>query len=334
MIDGREGIVKYRKFGRTGLEVSELVFGAGFVGGILIHQDDDTRRAAIRRALDGGINWIDTAPSYGQGKSEEALGWLLAEVEEKPYLSTKVGLDLNRLDDIPGQIEASLQQSLERLRRPSVDLLQLHNQIGAATGDGAIGVDAVLGENGVADGLERMREQGLIRFTGITALGEAAACRAVIESGRFDSAQVYYNMLNPSAGRAMPAAWSGHDYGGIIAACRDHDVAVMNIRVFAAGILATEERHGREIMLSASTEVAAEERRARAVAKALGAEFGSPAEAAVRFSLANPDLACVVIGLAELGHLEEALAAAEAGPLPSAALERLDAVYASGFGGL
>ena len=73
--------MRYRPFGRTGLEVSELVFGGGWVGGILIHQDDATRRTAIRRALEAGINWIDTAPSYGAGQSEEALGWLLQEVE-------------------------------------------------------------------------------------------------------------------------------------------------------------------------------------------------------------------------------------------------------------
>ena len=88
--------MRYRPFGKTGLEVSELVFGGGWVGGILIHQDDATKLQAIRRALEGGINWIDTAPSYGAGKSEEALGWLLKEVDQQPYLSTKVGLDMAR----------------------------------------------------------------------------------------------------------------------------------------------------------------------------------------------------------------------------------------------
>ena len=68
--------MRYRPFGRTGLQVSELVFGGGWVGGILIHQDDATKRAAIERALEAGINWIDTAPSYGDGESERALGWL------------------------------------------------------------------------------------------------------------------------------------------------------------------------------------------------------------------------------------------------------------------
>ena len=69
--------MKQRPFGNTGLRISEVVVGAGAVGGLLINADDDTRRAALQLALDAGITWIDTAPSYGNGASETALGWLL-----------------------------------------------------------------------------------------------------------------------------------------------------------------------------------------------------------------------------------------------------------------
>ena len=133
--------MKQRKFGRTGIDVSEVVFGGGWVGGILIYKDDDTKRAALRRAMEAGINWIDTAPSYGDGKSEEALGWLLQEIDETPYLSTKVLLDLKRIDDIGGQVEASFAASLARLRRKSVDLLYLHNPIAPESDDKRIGLD-------------------------------------------------------------------------------------------------------------------------------------------------------------------------------------------------
>ncbi|HSA81302.1 MAG TPA: aldo/keto reductase [Geminicoccaceae bacterium] len=324
--------MRQRPFGRTGLEVSELVFGGGWVGGILIHQDDATKQAALRRALDAGINWIDTAPSYGDGKSEEALGWLLREVEDRPYLSTKVRLDLTRIDDIRGQVEASLEQSLKRLRCDSVELFQLHNPIGPQTSAERIGVDQVLRKDGVADALDRVREQGLTRFTGITAFGEAAACREVIASGRFDSAQIYYNMLNPSAGQDMPPAWSGHDLHGLIGACKTHGAAVMNIRVLAAGVLATEQRHGRESPMSDAAPIATEEARARAVFDRIGERYGTRAQTAIRFALANPDISCVLVGMAELAHLEEALAAAEMGPLPDEALRELREVYRSNFG--
>lgn len=324
--------MRYRPFGKSGLEISELVLGAGWVGGILIHQDDAIKRATIRRALDGGINWIDTAPSYGDGKSEEALGWLLEEIPETPYVSTKVRLDLAHLDDIPGQVEASLEASLNRLRASSVELFQLHNPIGPKTTDQQIGIDHVLGAGGVADGFDRLREQGLTGLVGITAVGDTAACQKVIASGRFDSAQVYHNMLNPSAALDMPPAWQGDDFRGLIATCKAHGVAVMNIRVFAAGVLATDVRHGREVPMMASADLPSEEARARAVFARLGERYGTRAQTALRFALANPDISGILIGLAELAHLEEALAAAAMGPLPEDALAELRELYATDFG--
>ena len=333
--------MKYREFGRSGIEVSELVLGGGAVGGILVHADDDAKLEALRRALAGGINWIDTAPSYGQGRSETALGWLLDEVEETPTLSTKVQIDVGELSDIPGQIERSLEASFKRLKRDSVDLLQLHNPIHGETGGGvsvasggAIGIDAVLRKDGVADGLDRMRDQGLTRYIGLTALGEAGAICQAVRSGRFDSAQVYYNMINPTAARALPQGFSGHDFSGVIAACKAVGTAVMNIRIFAAGVLPTDRRHGREAVITRGSELEIEERRARAVFAQLGETYGTRAQTALRFGLANPDVACVVFGMAEIAHLDEALAAAEMGPLPQAALDQLNTAYAAEFGNL
>lgn len=327
--------MKKRTFGRTGLEVSELIFGAGNVGGLLINSDDDTKRAAVRKALDGGVNWFDTATRYGDGKSEQALGWLLAEIEATPFVSTKFNLDLNRLDDIPGQIEESLRESLKRLGRDSVDLLQLHNRIGSTVGgDRMITVDHFLGADGVADALDRLRDKGLIRFKGITALGEAGPCREVVESGRIDSAQVYYNLLNPSAAQAMPAGWTGQNFGGLIESCRANGVAVIAIRPFAAGVIATDQRTGRESILTADTDLASEERKARAVFEALGDAYGTRAQTALRFVLTNPDVSCIDVGFGDLTHIDEAVAAAEMGPLPQDAIDRLNALYETDFGRL
>ncbi|MGZ5090104.1 MAG: aldo/keto reductase [Burkholderiales bacterium] len=324
--------MKHRTFGRSGIKVSEIIFGAGAVGGILIHKDDATKREAIRRAIAGGINWIDTAAQYGNGKSEEALGWLLPEAEAKPYLSTKFGLDVENLNDIPGQIEARLMASLARLKRSSVDVLQLHNRIGSKPGGRVMTVEQILGKNGVADGLERLREKGLIRHMGITAIGEAASVCEVIRSKRFDSAQVYYNLLKPSAGRRMPKAWTGQNMGGIIEACRDNNVAVMAIRIFAAGVIATDERTGRESVLISDTSVAEDERKTKAVFDAVGTDQGTRAQVALRFVLTNSDISCAVIGSAELHHIDEALQAVEMGPLPPHVMSRLDALYESDFG--
>lgn len=324
--------MKHRAFGRTGIQVSEVIFGAGAVGGILVHKDDATKRDAIRRALAGGINWFDTAAQYGNGRSEESLGRLLPESGATPYLSTKFNLDVENLTDIPARIEERLLASLARLKRSSVDLLQLHNRIGSKPGGRVMTVEQVLGRNGVADGLDRLREKGLIRHMGMTALGEAASVCEVIRSGRFESAQVYYNLLNPSAARSMPAAWTGQNFGGVIEACRSHNVAVMAIRIFAAGVIATDERTGRESILTSDTSVAEDERKAKAVFDAIGTGQGTRAQVALRFVLSNPDVSAAVIGSAELHHIDEALQAAGMGPLPPQVLARLDALYKSDFG--
>ncbi len=323
--------MRYRTFGRTGLQVSELVFGGGWVGGLLIHRDDATKLRTLRRAVDAGINWIDTAPAYGKTQSEQALGWLLKEIDATPYLSTKVLLDTAGLNDIPGQVERSIHESLRRLNRDSVDLLLLHNPIEPNTAAGTVTPQHVLQRNGVADALEQARAKGLTRHIGFTALGNAASCRQVVDSGRFDAAQVYYNLLNPSAARSMPKSWTGHDFADLIAACKTKGTAVMAIRVFAAGVLATDVRHGREVIITHGTDVAGEERRAQAVFSTLGNAYGTRAQTALRFVLTNPEVSCAIIGLAEPAHLEEALAGATAGPLPQPALNALEGLYAADF---
>jgi aryl-alcohol dehydrogenase-like predicted oxidoreductase len=326
-------MIHTRRLGRTNLQVSEIVFGGGFVGGLLIHQDDETRRRTLRRALDAGVNWVDTAALYGQGKSEEALGWLLAELERPPHVSTKVDLKADEMDDVAGAIERSLTASLERLRMDSVDLLQLHNRIGTGGGDRQrfVSVEQVLAPGGIADALHRVREMGLTRHVGITALGDAPAICSVIDSGRFDTAQVYYNLINPSAARAMPPGWSGHDFSGIVDACTRNDVGVFGIRIFASGVLASDVRHGREAVITVDSELDVETRRAHAALAAIGEGHGDRAQVALRFGLANRDFSAIIVGMAEFAHLETALAAAEMGPLPPDAIERLEPVYEAGF---
>ena len=152
--------MKRKRLGRTGLEISEIVLGGGYVGGVFLHADDDTRRAVLRTAVDGGINWIDTAPSYGDGQSEEAFGWLLAELEAgvRPQVSTKVAID-DAGGDLLGQVRDSLEQSFRRLQLDHVPLLQLHNKLGH--GPERLPVGRVLGKGGVADAFETLKSEGV-----------------------------------------------------------------------------------------------------------------------------------------------------------------------------
>ena len=323
--------MRHRRLGRTGLEISEFTLGGGIVGGILIHPPDEVRLEALERAVRAGCDWVDTAADYGGGESERALGRLLPQVTPRPRVSTKVRVDPAGLGDLEGQVRRSLEASLTRLNTDRVELFQLHNQIGAATDDRLLAAREILRPGGVADVFDKLRQEGYFGHQGITALGETPAILEVLRSGRFETAQVYHNMLNPSAARPVPPAWGGQDFGGVVQACRERDVGIMAIRVLAAGVLATDERHGREVIVAKDAELGREQARARRLFARLGTRYGTRAQAAIRHALANPDLSTVVVGVASLEQLDEALAAFEAGPLPEPALAEIEACYGEGL---
>jgi len=317
--------------GRTGLEISEIAFGGGITGGILINAIEATRWAALQRAVAGGINWIDTAPLYGNGTSEETIGRHLAVLSPRPHVSTKVRLEGDDMADIAGAIERSLEQSLKRLQLDRVALFQLHNQIGTAVGDRPpLSPRQVLGA--VADTFDRLKEEGLIQASGISAVGSTDACLEVIESGRFDAAQIYYNAINPSAAWSRTTAeWKGQGFCGIIAACWRLNMGMLAIRVLAGGPLASPRRPDQLAMMTSGTDLDNEMRCAAAVRAALGSSHGTPAQVALRFTLGNRDLSSRMIGITELAQLDEALAAVEHGPLPPEAIAKLDQLWATDF---
>jgi len=322
--------MRIRDFGTTGLKVSEVGFGCGRVGGLLIDGSDAERRLAIRTALEGGINWFDTAEAYGDGKSEEALGWLLEEAGADPFISTKITVDPGAAD-LAGQIEAHGAACLERLRRTRVTVLQLHNRIEPKSGARALSVEQVLGPGGVVEGLERMRTAGHAQFVGFSGLGDRAAILAVIESGRLNAMQVYYNMVNPSAAQAMPTGWTGQNLDGIMAAAERHRMGTLGIRVLDGGIIATDERQKPVSMMVKETDEANEARRVRSCLDALGQGLGSRPQIGLRFALSCPQLSVALVGIGAPAHVAEALAASAMGALPDAALARLEPLYAADF---
>jgi aryl-alcohol dehydrogenase-like predicted oxidoreductase len=318
-------------FGRSGLEISEIALGGGVTGGILINANEATRWAALQRAVAGGVNWIDTAPLYGNGTSEEAIGRHLSVLSPRPQVSTKVRLDRDDMGDIAGAIKRSLEQSLKRLQLDRVALLQLHNQIGTAVGDRPpLSTRQVI--DTVADTFDRLKEQGLIQASGISAVGSTSACLEVIESGRFDAAQIYYNAINPSAAWSRTTAdWRGQKFCGLIAACWRLNMGMLAIRIWAGGPLASPRRPDQLAMMTSDTDLDNEVRCAAAVRAALGSSYGTPAQVALRFTLGNRDLSSRVIGISELAQLDEALAAVERGPLPPEGIAKLDQLWANDF---
>jgi len=322
--------MKYRTLGRTGMEVSEVGFGCGRTGGILLNGTIEERRIAIRKALDGGINWFDTAEAYG---SEPALGELLQEVEETPHVSTKVTLDPTA-PDLAGQVAKHIDDCLGRLQMEFVDLAQLHNRIETtgAENSRAMNVEQVLGPGGIAEGLEKARADGRCRAIGFTSLGDVPSILQVIESGRFDSTQIFYNMINPSAARPMPPAWTGQNLFGLIDACKAQDMGMIGIRVLVGGILAADMREKRVSMMTKETDKDSEISKSTAILDELSDDLGTGAQLGLRFALGCADLSLSLVGIGEPGHVDAALAAADMAPLPAEAFTMLDRLYETDFG--
>lgn len=320
-----------RLFGRTGMRLSLLGFGCGAVGGLMVRGSPADQERTIARALASGVNYFDTAVQYGNGQSETNLGRVLKTL--KPgniVVGTKVRLPPGDTGRIGDAIMQSLEQSLARLQRDHVDIFHLHNSVTAAGGGPALSVAQILGD--VVPAFEKLRQQGKTRFLGLTAVGDTAALHQVINSGAFDSAQVVYNMLNPSAAEALPAHDPGQDYGRLFAHTEKAGTGVIAIRVLAGGALSgSAERHPiasppPEPIGSAETyeaDIAAARRFMPLVAEGFAASL---AEAAVRFAVSQPAIGTILVGIATPQQFEAALAAVEQGPLPQAALDRVAAL--------
>jgi aryl-alcohol dehydrogenase-like predicted oxidoreductase len=310
-----------RPLGRTGLRVSALGFGCGAIGGLFVRGDAAMQRQALEEAIAAGVTYFDTAPSYGDGKSEENLGRALAETRAGVVVGTKVRLDQGDLADVSGSIRQSLAASLRRLRRERVDLLQLHSRVilGASRPDGALSLDDVVGP--VVDAMQTLRESGQVGHVGFTGLGDTAAVVGAVESGRLETVQAYFNALNPSAGWPGRARPGTQDFAGLIDRAAAAGLGVINIRPLAAGALgATEQRHPNAgdpgFALVGGGEYAADLRQAQSIA-ALAAEAGleGPVELALRFALAKSGISTVIVGFSDLAQLRAALRWANRGAL-------------------
>jgi len=289
------------------------------------------RERAIARAIELGINYFDTAPSYGDGESERNLGRALNRAKAPVYVGTKVRLGARDMDDIPGALRRSLDASLARLGREHVDLLQLHNHIGPKRRGDVVGVRDLLDQ--VVPALDKLRQGGKTRFYGITALGDTAALHQAIDAGVLDTAQVCLNLLNPSAGVEVPAGFRAQDFGRLVSRARAREVGVIVIRVLAAGALAGLVARPPVAVpavapIASGPDYATDVRRAQRLGTLVREGHAqSLVEAGLRFALAQDGVSTVLLGYSSLEHLEYAAAAVAKGPLPAAALDRLATLW-------
>jgi len=319
-----------RIFGRSGMKISILGFGCGAVGGLMVRGDPADQERAIGRALDAGVNYFDTAAAYGNGESERSLGRILNRLRPKDVIvGTKVRLPPNT-DSIAEFIPKSLEGSLQRLAREQVDILHFHDPITSTGGANTLSARQVLDQ--VVPAFEALRRQGKLRFLGITAVGDTSALQEVIDARVFDSAQVSYNMLNPSAATALPPDYPAQDYGKLFEHTQAAGVGVIAIRVLAGGALSgSAERHAIASAppppIGSAKSYEGDLKRAQRLMPLVKEGYAaSLAEAATRFCIGHPAMGTILVGVATPQQFEHALAAVMKGPLPEAALDRLAAL--------
>lgn len=332
----------YRKFGGTGLEISEIGFGCGNTAGLMIWGSEADRVRAAAHAMELGVNYFDTAATYGDGKSEENLGPVLAQLPERPLVGSKVALQEEELADIPGNIRKSVERSLRRLGLERLDIVHLHNRVTARREPGktlAIGalldVEQMLGEGGVQETFEALRREGKVRHFGYCAFGgDPAAYREVAEKGAFESLLVFYNILNPTSDRTMPPGFGQHDYGQIMGTAAERGVGTVILRVLEAGALsgsATPHEMNRGGPGN-DAEYARNAERARALEFLKRGADETLAQVAVRFALMNRGVSTVLVGFSEMAQIDEAVACVGREGFSAEQLERLERLYESDFG--
>lgn len=176
--------MEYRELGSTGMRVSEVSFGAWAIGGTWGAVDDEESFAALQRAVDLGVNFIDTADVYGDGHSERLIGALLKERDEQIFVATKAGrrLDPHTADGYNyDNLRPFAERSLQNLGVESLDLLQMH----------CPPTEAYSGAE-MYEALERLQDEGLIKNAGVS-VEKIEEALAAIERPVIKTVQIIFN---------------------------------------------------------------------------------------------------------------------------------------------
>jgi aryl-alcohol dehydrogenase-like predicted oxidoreductase len=223
--------MEYRIFGRTGARVSALGYGGGPAGvpNYLVPADTAAPEVqaqserAVRRALERGVTYIDTAPGYGGGISETIIGRALGADRSRVFLATKTPRTL--FGDAAG-IRESLETSLRLLQTDYVDLLQFHGSWYADED-----VDSIL-QIGLPI-YERLRNQGKVRFIGFTAEGPNGPTERLIKSNRFDAMLICFNLIYQHPGAYRNGE---HPPQSAMSMARAHEMGIATMRTLTSAV--------------------------------------------------------------------------------------------------
>jgi aryl-alcohol dehydrogenase-like predicted oxidoreductase len=331
--------VRYRRLGSTAIEVSEIGFGCGNTAGLMSLGEHRDQLRAAQYAIDRGVNFFDTATTYGH--SEENLGRVLPKLSERPVIATKVDITEADLEcaDIAGAIRRSVDGSLRRLGVDCLDVVQLHNRVrthrlGRWPGrNPPLTPGELTGTGGVQEAFQSLQQDGKLRYFGFCASdSDPAAAHQVLAEGAFHSVLVYYNILNPSADRAMPAGFARDDYAAIMARASAQGLGTVVLRALDGGALSGDRQlHPMNLSEMHSKDAyAATAARARQLVFLKHTPDETLAQVAIRFTLQSTNVSTVLIGFSDTTQIDEAIACSGRPGLSVEQLALLEGFYSGG----
>ena len=293
--------LRARRLGRTELAVTEIGLGGAWLLGRRGDLPLEHGVATIRRALELGVTYLDTAECYIGGRSEEVFGAALADYEGSYVLATKFGHRPREFDWSREAIVASVEESLRCLRRESVDLLQVHTPAEPP-------LDAIFGPGGALEGMRDVRDRGWCRFFGINGR-HLTFLRRCLDTDAFDTLLVFqrFDLLEQSA---LP----------LFREARAHDMGVILGSPLRLGLFGSARN---ELMSRYPEE---DRQQVEALEALLGGEPGGVPAAAIRFALSPPEVSVVLSGASSPEEIGSAVAASSA-PLPQ---DLVDTIYRLG----
>jgi aryl-alcohol dehydrogenase-like predicted oxidoreductase len=302
--------MKTRPLGKTGLHVSELAAGGLFLSSL--GGEVEQSRAALRRAFELGVNYVDTAPTYAN--SEAVLGQILPEVAQPFILSTKLG---GRPQPFQPQNKDHLRQSVEKslklLGREVIDILMVHEP--DRPGQYDWWADPVEFYGPVLEVLESLKKEGIIHYTG---LGGTTAYELprIMRTGRFDVVLTAFN---------YSLLWREAEHE-VLPAAKELNMGIVIGSPLQQGALA--RRYDEEVYHGAPWLSSPRRKQFIALYNFLDEIAMSLPELAMRFVISNPAISCVLTGARSVAEVEQNVAAVKKGPLPLDILSRLDEIAA------
>jgi len=304
--------VNERRLGRTGLNVSEIGYGAWGIGGSMwLGAEDQESLRALRRAIDLGVNFIDTAAVYGNGHSERLVGEVVRERDERIVVASKIppkNFEWPARTSDPDEafpashIRKSTERTLSNLGMDVLDIQQFH-----------VWNDEWVGRGSWHDAIQALRDEGKIRFFGVSIndLQPANAIR-LIETGQVDTVQVVYNIFEQAPEDELLAACERNDVGVIARVPLDEGSLT--------GQLTPEstfpEGDFRNDYFSGERSLDTVDQRVRAILEDLAIEREDLAAVALRYVLSHPAVSTVIPGMRSVRNVERNAALGDGEGLP------------------